>query len=466
VTADSSAAASAPVAEAAIHAPAAPPAATRQYAADLAPGRTRDDAVSARRERVAESVASVAPPSAPAANVAGAAASASDVSSQRALEQRYAAATAATAKSAGQLRERLRRVEPLALRPAPDSLVVPVVEPIVTGVVRDGRTGAPVEGASILLDNGDIGTLTDQLGRFTITGTTTGVHRAQVRRTGYASAERDVHVAGDSSVLDVQLTPAPMSIASALGEGYTAVDGASRGVAGGSARAKARQAEGARTTQRTTRSDEESLRDSVERQKVNGDAPTTAKPTPNPATGMPSLNLPPALSAPMPPPAMAGDADVSVTRSGVPLSTRAPARRGVTTQRDVAGRCLSIALRPIEASRTGSASTGARTIVVRLLETVSRDTTTDGKFELAFAATGEAGPKPRGSWIVVPRAGQDERTATDVRLHWTAGGEEVRLLLDWSRETPTGLASVRRGRVGVDAQATATRLECRTVRTP
>jgi hypothetical protein len=447
--------------------PAAPPAATNQFAADAAPGQAgRQLARGTPHERAAESLARVAAPTAVAAPVAGAAAGASEASSRQDLEQRYAAAAATSAVTAARRSERLRRLEPLPLRPAPDSLVAPVVEAIVTGVVRDGRTGAPVEGASILLDNGDIGTLTDQLGRFTITGTTTGVHRAQVRRTGYASAEREVHVAGDSSVLEVQLTPAPMSVASALGEGYTPVDGASKALAGGRARAKSRQPDGGRTTQRTTRSDEESMRDSVERQKVNGDAPSTTNPTPNPSTGMPSLNLPPAVSSPMPPPAMATSGDLGVTTgSGVPLATRAPGRLGWSTQRDAAGRCLSIALRPIEASRTDAASGGARTIVVRLLEAVSRDTATDGRFALGFAVTGDAGEKPRGSWEVAPRAGEDERTATGVRLHWTAGGEEVRLLLDWSRETPTGLASVRRGRVGVDAQATATRLECRTVRT-
>ena len=323
-------------------------------------------------------------------------------------------------------------VAPLQMRAAPESLAMPRNDAIVVGVVRDDHTGEPVAGASILLDNGDIGTLTDHVGRFAIVGTTTGVHRAQVRRTGYAPADREVAVAGDSSVLDVRLTPSSASIAAALGPGYTAAtsDASGKSASGGAAPSERR-----RSTKQVT--------------------PTSSAPAASSAATESADSLAADVAA------AAKSTREALARSDVALSTRAavPSRR--RTQGYAAGSCVSIVLETM----AGVPSDGAaRTVMVRLLPTVSRDTSVDGTFAIEFLRSGDVAEQARGAWVVVPRANQDERNASDVQLHWIAGDEVVRMRLDWTKESPSGIASVRRGNVGVDAKAIATRVECRSVK--
>ena len=427
---------------AAASAPSATVDAARVSAADIAPPQSA--AVDARRPAVAASSRDASQPftSSRQLAVAGAAAPQSaapaparDEHNDRRVERRLLdVAEAVIGRSARQ-----RPIEaPLVLRPVPDSLAVPATEVVVTGTVRDERTGDPVAGASILLDNGDIGTITDHLGRFTITGTTTGVHRAQVRRMGYASAEREVSVVGDSAVLDVRLAPAGTSIAAVLGEGYTDVK---------------RPAEKAKSDEATRRGDAvRQPRPGARTESAAGAA--GAERTLTDSARAPAA--PPSATTTLPFTAEAEERG----RTPVPLATRVPvtAMRRRSTQRDAAGSCLSIALAPV------GAADAARTITVRLLPTVSGDTSLEGKFAIEFPRGSDIPEGARGSWSTVPRANEDERSATGVLLHWTAGDEEVRVSLDWARTEPSGRASVRRGGVGVDALATATRLECRTMK--
>jgi hypothetical protein len=358
-------------------------------------------------------------PTAPAAVAAARAPRAADAAGAEAEEGMLSSAQARLRR-----RERVRPVAaPLALR-ATDSLVAPLEEAtVVVGVVRDEHTGEPVAGASILLDNGDIGTLTDHLGRFTITGATTGIHRAQVRRMGYAAAERDVRVTGDSAVVEVHLQP---SAAADVAPPPSSSTIAQRD------RSPSRRRVGERSAQPAT-----------------GDASAASKSP---------IATPPAPTAPA--------AAAAEDRELPSLATRAPSERvrrpSAMARRDAPGRCLVLALRPAGYDERGAPRAG-RTVTVQLLPTVSRDTAVAEGFALRFPRATEGTTGAHGSWTPIDPAAEGGG-AGEVYLHWVQGRETMRVRLAWAPETLDGIGAVRAGGVGLDVLASATRVACHTVR--
>ena len=67
----------------------------------------------------------------------------------------------------------------------------------VTGVVTDQATRAPVQGAQVVIAGTTIGTLTDQQGRFTLSGVPVGTRTVQVSRAGYRTASRQAVVGSE-----------------------------------------------------------------------------------------------------------------------------------------------------------------------------------------------------------------------------------------------------------------------------
>ena len=278
-----------------------------------------------------------------------------------------------------------------------------------------------------------------------ISGASAGVHRAQVRRIGYASAERDVRVSRDSSMVELRLVPAGTT----LGQARVA-EGKAADVAG-AAPARARRA--------------------APRDESVAAAPAAA-PASAPAAkedSAPTRSLPTFGTAR--PDQIRRPGDTTGFRVNIdlrddeplPLATRAAADRlrrpGRSTRREAAGQCLVVSLHPI-----GGRSAEPRRVGVRMLPTVSRDSTLPDGFALAFPRAGDVPAGTRGLWRVVPRADETEHTAREVRLDWTTGAEQVVVRMDWSSEVLVGRASLRAGAVGVDARVTAGKVECGSLR--
>ncbi len=85
--------------------------------------------------------------------------------------------------------------------------------PMVTGRVIDVRTNQGVGRATVQLDDGRIGTVTGEDGRFRLTNVSVGSHVLVVRRLGYALARRSVAVTGDrDAVVEIALDPSATSL--------------------------------------------------------------------------------------------------------------------------------------------------------------------------------------------------------------------------------------------------------------
>ena len=79
-----------------------------------------------------------------------------------------------------------------------------------SGVVVQDSTGAPIEGALVLVFGSACGAITNREGRFTITVVPAGDQRVLVRRIGYAVIDRQMNIpAGTVTTLWFELRPAP-----------------------------------------------------------------------------------------------------------------------------------------------------------------------------------------------------------------------------------------------------------------
>jgi iron complex outermembrane receptor protein len=78
---------------------------------------------------------------------------------------------------------------------------------VINGTVKDGQTGIPLEGASLLLDGANHTTLSDRLGRFQLP-VSTGSHRLTITYIGYLSFTKEV-VVTESETTTVEATLVP-----------------------------------------------------------------------------------------------------------------------------------------------------------------------------------------------------------------------------------------------------------------
>ncbi|HEY2025365.1 MAG TPA: carboxypeptidase-like regulatory domain-containing protein, partial [Gemmatimonadaceae bacterium] len=85
--------------------------------------------------------------------------------------------------------------------------------PVITGRVIDTRTNQGVARATVQLDDGRLGTITGDDGRFRIANVAVGTHTVAIRRLGYAVARQTVTVTADRpAVVDFVITPAATSL--------------------------------------------------------------------------------------------------------------------------------------------------------------------------------------------------------------------------------------------------------------
>jgi len=70
----------------------------------------------------------------------------------------------------------------------------------ITGVVTDKQTGRPVRGASVTLDDTKRGVMTDEGGKFRITGVASGTHRLTIRLIGFSKKVSSVTVSDAETV--------------------------------------------------------------------------------------------------------------------------------------------------------------------------------------------------------------------------------------------------------------------------
>lgn len=83
----------------------------------------------------------------------------------------------------------------------------------VTGQVVDASNLQPVSGAQVFFPNLDLGTLTNEEGRYRITGVPAGTHRLRVRLLGYRASVRQVEVsAGETVTANFQLNVSAVSL--------------------------------------------------------------------------------------------------------------------------------------------------------------------------------------------------------------------------------------------------------------
>lgn len=86
-------------------------------------------------------------------------------------------------------------------------------EGAITGQVVDAQSAEPAVGAQVTIQGTDLGALTDQSGRYRITGVPAGRVVLQVQLLGYAQSNRDVRVrAGETATVNVELRPRAITL--------------------------------------------------------------------------------------------------------------------------------------------------------------------------------------------------------------------------------------------------------------
>ena len=86
-------------------------------------------------------------------------------------------------------------------------------EGAITGQVRHARTDAPLDGVQVYLDEGEIGGLTRDNGRYRLTGVAPGTYTLRAERIGFEAGTRRVTVeAGGSATVDFRLREAALNL--------------------------------------------------------------------------------------------------------------------------------------------------------------------------------------------------------------------------------------------------------------
>src|ERR1051325_2694535 len=103
---------------------------------------------------------------------------------------------------------------------------------VVTGRVTEKGLGAPLAAAQVSVDGTKLGAITDDAGRFTITGVPAGDKHVTARRLGYEAGARSVNVTdGGTATIDFELTRIPTTLSAVV----TTVTGAQEKVKIGNA---------------------------------------------------------------------------------------------------------------------------------------------------------------------------------------------------------------------------------------
>ena len=91
----------------------------------------------------------------------------------------------------------------------------------VTGVVRDGATAAPLEGAQVHIEGTGFGTLTNSAGRFLLNNVPVGSHVLRVEILGYATGRQDITVSEGTPVsLEISLDLTAVDLEGLVVVGY------------------------------------------------------------------------------------------------------------------------------------------------------------------------------------------------------------------------------------------------------
>jgi outer membrane cobalamin receptor len=81
-----------------------------------------------------------------------------------------------------------------------------VADGVITGVVTDAKTGRPLRGVTVLLDDANRGVRTGDDGVFRLAAVASGSHRVTARLLGYARESKVVTVAGEVNRIDLALS--------------------------------------------------------------------------------------------------------------------------------------------------------------------------------------------------------------------------------------------------------------------
>jgi TonB-linked SusC/RagA family outer membrane protein len=96
-----------------------------------------------------------------------------------------------------------------------------IVQGVIAGRVTDAATGAPLAGASVVVEGTALGAQTDAEGRYSLRGVPAGTHRLRVLRIGYAAGEKTVTVvSGQSATVDFALAQQALALEGIVAVGY------------------------------------------------------------------------------------------------------------------------------------------------------------------------------------------------------------------------------------------------------
>ena len=91
----------------------------------------------------------------------------------------------------------------------------------ITGTVL-GEAGQPLPGAQVTITSTTLGAVTNDQGKYTITGVSAGTHVLRAQRIGYSPVTQRVAVtSGADVVADFQLPVLPASLSAVVSVGYT-----------------------------------------------------------------------------------------------------------------------------------------------------------------------------------------------------------------------------------------------------
>ena len=86
------------------------------------------------------------------------------------------------------------------------------IRPTVSGKITDTKTGEPLAGASVTIEDAKLGTVTDSTGRYFLRNVPVGHHLIEVSFTGYSSvlehldiiADKELNISLTSSIIEYQ----------------------------------------------------------------------------------------------------------------------------------------------------------------------------------------------------------------------------------------------------------------------
>ena len=105
-------------------------------------------------------------------------------------------------------------------------LAVQAGQPVVTGTIRDGESGAPLSSAVVTLTDDDREVVTDAGGRYRLEATLAGPQHLSVKRIGYEPRTVHAIIPGDGALqLDLSLRPLPLQLPTIVVHSAVAIRG-------------------------------------------------------------------------------------------------------------------------------------------------------------------------------------------------------------------------------------------------